>query len=77
MERIMYVLATLMGGFAVVRNRWFAEQSMETSRNIFGQDIPEGTRKYKFMIIYGRVITICCGTGMLAGGVLTLAGVVG
>lgn len=73
----MYVLAMLMGGFAVVRNRWFAEQSVETSRNFFGQEIPEGTRKYRFMIIYGRVLTVFCGATILIGGALTLAGVVG
>ncbi|MBG0569257.1 hypothetical protein [Actinoplanes aureus] len=74
-ERLIAGLVAVMGLYAVVRNRSFAEASVVSSRRDFGIHLREGSRAYRFNWIFSRTMAITVGVVMLVGGTLGAIGI--
>lgn len=75
MDRAVAVLIALAGLGAVVFNRRFGRSSVTSSREFFGRELREGSREYRFMVLYSRVIAVVVGSLMFLAGTLDLLGI--
>jgi hypothetical protein len=64
-ERVSAGVVAAIGLYAAVRNRYFAEASVATSRKHFGIHLREGSRAYRFNWIFSSVLAIVIGTLMV------------
>lgn len=74
-ERVSAGVVAAIGLYAAVRNRYFAEASVATSRKHFGIHLREGSRAYRFNWIFSRTLTIVIGALMLILGGLGAIGI--
>ncbi len=74
-ERVGAVAVAAMGLFAVIANKRFARASIVSSREFFGDRLPEGSRRYRFTIAYSRTIAIIAGSLMFVFGTLDVLGI--
>lgn len=73
--RVADALIALAGLAVIVLNKWFADASATTSRDVFGVDLRPGTRAHRFNRIYSRTLVIVVGTLSFVAGTLGVLGV--
>jgi hypothetical protein len=76
MKRVAAVFVALIGIGAVVMNRRFGRASVDASRNFYGIDLSEGSRRRRFTVVYSRILAVVVGSAMAVTGILMAVGVI-
>lgn len=71
MERVLGAAAAVMGVVVLFNLRRFVDSSARSSREIFGVELPRGSRRARANAIWTRTVTIVVATAMIVVGLVT------
>jgi hypothetical protein len=76
MERILYALLAVAGIAAILGRKQFVRSSAQSSRNVFGRDVREGSAEAAFQSGFTQVLAFVVGGALVVMGLLGAFGVI-